>query len=103
MNMYSLDLSKWPVTIGTPKTTTYPVQQFLKAAKQDCLPVLTIEVGTASSSVRHIVSGGWTGASGSTPKVLACEVANTSAATMSIFEVGVVSNAVKILSRSKNP
>lgn len=103
MNMYSIDLSKYPVTIGTPKATTYPVAEFMKAAKQDTLPVLVLEVGTASSSQRHIVPGSWKDARGSAPVVQAVEVANTSAATMSIFEVGVVSSAVKILSRTKTP
>ena len=96
---YSADLTKFPVTIGTPVTTTLKPAEFKSAVNQADSATVAIAVGTVSSAVTHILPASIV--KGSSPKLLAVEVANTSAAAHSIFEVATVSNAVKILSRTK--
>lgn len=98
---YSADLTKFPVTVGTPVVTTIKPDEFQNAVSIADSATVMLAVGTVSAATTHVLPASIV--KGSNPKLLAVEVANTSAATISIFEVGVVSSAVKILSRSKNP
>lgn len=96
---YSPDLTKYPVTLGTPKSTGLKPADFISAVNQADSATVAVAVGTLSAATKHVLPASIV--KGSSPKLLAVEVANTTAATHSIFEVAVVSNAVKILSRTK--